>query len=151
MLFLRFREFIKTTATPKSTPSSSPLASPLRGAALAASQAANARGPAPFPALRWADREEVWRLICKKETGMYVRRPAEEILAQNPALYPRMRAILLDWIIEVCEVYKLHRETFYLAVDFIDRYLSKTKEMPKTRLQLIGKTRIFMTSIKNII
>ena len=70
---------------------------------------------------------------------MYERLTGTEIMARNPALMPRMRAILLDWIIEVCEVYRLHRETFYLAVDFIDRYLSTLKEMPKTRLQLIGK------------
>ena len=50
-----------------------------------------------------------------------------------------MRAILFDWLVEVCEVYRLHRETFYLAVDFIDRYLGATSEMPKTRLQLVGK------------
>jgi cyclin E len=41
--------------------------------------------------------------------------------------------------VEVCEVYRLHRETFYLAVDFIDRYLGTTSDMPKTRVQLIGK------------
>ena len=50
-----------------------------------------------------------------------------------------MRAILFDWLVEVCEVYRLHRETFYLAVDFIDRYLGSTTNMPKTRVQLIGK------------
>lgn len=70
---------------------------------------------------------------------MYQRLSGPEVLRANPALQPRMRAILLDWLVEVCEVYKLHRETFYLALDFIDRYLSTTKDMPKTRLQLIGK------------
>ena len=49
-----------------------------------------------------------------------------------------MRTILLDWLIEVCEVYRLHRETFYLAADFFDRYMSKTDNVPKTKLQLIG-------------
>lgn len=97
------------------------------------------RCPAPFPTLKWADRQEMWELICKKETGMYKRKSAEEIVAQHPGLQPKMRAILLDWLVEVCEVYRLHRETFYLAVDFFDRYLSITHEMPKNRLQLVGK------------
>ena len=49
-----------------------------------------------------------------------------------------------DWLIEVCEVYKLHRETFYLAVDFLDRYLGKADSVPKNRLQLIGVTCLFI-------
>ena len=70
---------------------------------------------------------------------MYRRLDQLQILRRHQAIQPRMRAILLDWLIEVCEVYKLHRETFYLAVDFIDRYLSVTEGIPKTRLQLLGK------------
>jgi cyclin E len=57
-----------------------------------------------------------------------------------------MRAILFDWLVEVCEVYRLHRETFYLAVDFIDRYLCATTEMPKTRLQLVGVSCLFIAA-----
>ena len=70
---------------------------------------------------------------------MYRRKTGAEILQRHAAVQPRMRAILLDWLIEVSEVYRLHRETFYLAVDFIDRYLSVTSDLPKTRLQLIGE------------
>lgn len=57
-----------------------------------------------------------------------------------------MRAILLDWLIEVCEVYKLHRETYYLAVDYIDRFLSRKKEQKKTHLQLLGITALFVAA-----
>ena len=51
---------------------------------------------------------------------MYRRKTGAEILQRHAAVQPRMRAILLDWLIEVSEVYRLHRETFYLAVDFIE-------------------------------
>ena len=44
-------------------------------------------------------------------------------------------------------MYRLHRETFYLATDFIDRYLAKTEEeVPKTRLQLLGVTCLFVAA-----
>ena len=102
------------------------------------------RGQTPLPELSWADRQDIWDLMVKKETGMYKRSNAETILARHPALQPRMRAILLDWLIEVCEVYRLHRETFYLAVDFIDRFLSVAPAIPKNRLQLIGVTCLFI-------
>ena len=40
---------------------------------------------------------------------------------------------------QVCEVHRLHRETFYLAVDFLDRYLSRARDLPKSQLQLGGE------------
>ena len=49
-------------------------------------------------------------------------------------------------MIQVCEVYTLHRETYYLAVDYIDRYLSNTKNIHKTRLQLVGVTALFIAA-----
>jgi hypothetical protein len=35
-------------------------------------------------------------------------------------------------------VYKMHRETYHLTMDFIDRYLSCKRDVPKQHLQLIG-------------
>lgn len=60
-----------------------------------------------------------------------------------------MRAILLDWLNEVCEVYKMYRETYYLAVDYIDRYLSRKKGLMKTHLQLLGVTALFIAAKVN--
>ena len=102
------------------------------------------RGVAPLPELAWANRQEMWDLMVKKETGMYRRLAPDVLLSRHTALQPRMRAILLDWLIEVCEVYRLHRETFYLAVDFIDRFLSLSPPVHKNMLQLIGVTCIFI-------
>ncbi len=41
-------------------------------------------------------------------------------------------------------MYRLHRETFYLAVDFLDRFLGISSNIPKNRLQLIGVTCLFI-------
>lgn len=65
---------------------------------------------------------------------------------RHPSLNSRMRAILLDWLIEVCEVYKLHRETFFLTVDYIDRYLTIKENISKNQLQLIGITCLFIAA-----
>lgn len=48
-----------------------------------------------------------------------------------------MRAILIDWLVEVTEEYRLVPETLYLTVNYIDRYLSG-KEISRHRLQLLG-------------
>ncbi|ONK67106.1 uncharacterized protein A4U43_C06F15770 [Asparagus officinalis] len=48
-----------------------------------------------------------------------------------------MRSILIDWLVEVAEEYQLVSDTLYLAVNYIDRYLSGN-EMNRQRLQLLG-------------
>lgn len=40
----------------------------------------------------------------------------------------------------------LHRETLYLSVDFLDRYLSRAVNVPKRQLQLVGITSLFIAS-----
>ncbi|XP_060561399.1 G1/S-specific cyclin-E-like isoform X3 [Ruditapes philippinarum] len=97
----------------------------------------------PLPQLDWADSQEVWHTMLRKELN-YVR--DQNMFDKHPALHARMRAILLDWLIEVCEVYRLHRESFYLAVDFLDRFLSKQSNLQKHQLQLIGITCLFIAA-----
>ncbi|PIA37583.1 hypothetical protein AQUCO_03000268v1 [Aquilegia coerulea] len=50
---------------------------------------------------------------------------------------PSMRAILVDWLVEVAEEYRLVPDTLYLTVNYIDRYLSGNG-MNRQRLQLLG-------------
>lgn len=48
-----------------------------------------------------------------------------------------MRAILVDWLIEVHSKFKLQRETLFIAITIIDRFLEKIK-VSKSKLQLVG-------------
>lgn len=48
-----------------------------------------------------------------------------------------MRGILVDWLVEVAEEYKLQSDTLYLTVSYIDRFLS-TNASNRQRLQLVG-------------
>jgi len=43
----------------------------------------------------------------------------------------------------VCEVYKLQRETFYLAVDMYERFMTVNTNVRKEHLQKIGVTCLF--------
>ncbi len=46
-----------------------------------------------------------------------------------------MREILIDWMIEVCEEFMLKRETLYLSVNYIDRYITLADyKVPKNEL-----------------
>lgn len=60
-----------------------------------------------------------------------------------------MRAILVDWMIEVCHDYNLKRDTLYEAVNILDRFLTKkAKLISKENLQLIGAICLFISSKK---
>ena len=52
----------------------------------------------PLPHFHWADSQEVWQVMLKKEEH-YVRNC--NMLNRHSQLQPRMRSILLDWLIEV--------------------------------------------------
>uniref|UniRef100_A0A6I8SGR4 Cyclin B3 n=1 Tax=Xenopus tropicalis TaxID=8364 RepID=A0A6I8SGR4_XENTR len=56
-----------------------------------------------------------------------------------------MRAILVDWMVEVQENFELNHETLYLAVKMVDHYLAATVSM-KEKLQLIGSTAVLIAS-----
>ncbi|CAD8153794.1 unnamed protein product [Paramecium pentaurelia] len=58
---------------------------------------------------------------------------------------PKVRAILMDWMIDVCSVYHMKRDTYYLAVAYVDSYLSK-KSIPKVDVQLLGTASMLIAS-----
>jgi len=55
----------------------------------------------------------------------------------------KMRAILIDWLVEVHMKYKLRLETLFLTINLIDRYLMRVPVIRK-RLQLIGVVAMFV-------
>lgn len=56
-----------------------------------------------------------------------------------------MRAVLLDWIVQVHHRFGLLPETLFLTVNYIDRFLS-VKVVSLNKLQLVGATAIFVAA-----
>jgi cyclin A len=48
-----------------------------------------------------------------------------------------MREILVNWLVELTEEYKLVSDTLYLTISYIDRYLS-SHVVSKSKIQLLG-------------
>lgn len=57
----------------------------------------------------------------------------------------KMRSILIDWLFEVHQKFKLMPETLYLTVNLIDRFLEK-KLVMRQKLQLVGVTAMLLAS-----
>jgi len=60
-----------------------------------------------------------------------------EYMETQPEVNPRMRGVLIDWLVEVHMKYKLKAETLFLAISILDRFLAR-KTVAKKKLQLIG-------------
>uniref|UniRef100_A0A3P8TL78 Cyclin E2 n=1 Tax=Amphiprion percula TaxID=161767 RepID=A0A3P8TL78_AMPPE len=89
----------------------------------------------------WEASDDVLMLVNKQD-----QRRSTAFLLKHPSLQIRMRSILLDWLIEVSEAHTLHRQTFYLAQDYLDRFMLKQNNIEKGILQLIGITCLFIAS-----
>uniref|UniRef100_A0A3B4UNB0 G2/mitotic-specific cyclin-B2 n=1 Tax=Seriola dumerili TaxID=41447 RepID=A0A3B4UNB0_SERDU len=85
-----------------------------------------------------------------KDIFDYLKRREEKFVLCNympkqPSLNPEMRAILIDWLVEVQENFELYHETLYLAVKMTDHYLSQTP-VHREMLQLVGSTAMLIAS-----
>uniref|UniRef100_A0ACD5Y0T3 Uncharacterized protein n=1 Tax=Avena sativa TaxID=4498 RepID=A0ACD5Y0T3_AVESA len=66
------------------------------------------------------------------------RRPAADYIETvQTDVTANMRSILIDWLVEVSEEYKLVADTLYLTVSYVDRFLS-ANPLGRNRLQLLG-------------
>ncbi len=56
------------------------------------------------------------------------------------------RAVLVDWLMELCEEFAFKRDTFHYTVNYIDRYFSCKKDIEKKHFQLIGVVALSLAS-----
>lgn len=66
-------------------------------------------------------------------------------MKSQPDINDKMRAILVDWIIEVHLKFKLQPETLFIAINIMDRYLEKVR-VEKGYLQLVGVTALMIAA-----
>lgn len=71
--------------------------------------------------------------------------PKWNYMTKQPDLTFSMRSILVDWLVEVAEEYRLQTETLFLAVNYIDRFLS-FMSVQRSKLQLVGTACMFLAA-----
>lgn len=72
-------------------------------------------------------------------------RPKPLYMKKQPDINQSMRTILVDWLVEVCEEYRLQNETLCLAISYIDRFLS-FMSVVRAKLQLVGTAAMFIAA-----
>lgn len=69
--------------------------------------------------------------------------PVEAYIEFQQDINAKMRAVLVDWLVEVHLKFKMLQPTLYLTVQIIDRYLS-SKQIHRKKLQLLGVSALFV-------
>ncbi|KAJ5945552.1 hypothetical protein N7454_002391 [Penicillium verhagenii] len=85
---------------------------------------------------------EIFLHLRKKETSML---PVADYMASQAEIQWSMRAVLMDWLVQVHFRFALLPETLYLCVNYIDRFLSH-KIVSLGKLQLVGATALFIAA-----
>jgi cyclin B len=86
--------------------------------------------------------EEIMHHLREKEL-QYLAPPT--YMSQQADINEKMRAILIDWLVEVHLKFKLLQETLHLTVNIIDRFLA-VKQVTRNKLQLVGITAMLVAS-----
>lgn len=71
--------------------------------------------------------------------------PKFDYMSKQSSVNTKMRAILVDWLIDVHKRYKLRPESLYLAISLLDRYL-ECRITPRRQLQLVGVTALLIAA-----
>ncbi|XP_051258050.1 cyclin-A1 [Dicentrarchus labrax] len=87
--------------------------------------------------------EDIHRHLRESEMRF---RPRPGYLEQHPEITKCMRVILVDWLVEVVQEYKLRSETLHLAVNYLDRFLSCTAYVRRGKLQLVGTAALMIAA-----
>ncbi|PHT79959.1 G2/mitotic-specific cyclin-2 [Capsicum annuum] len=68
-----------------------------------------------------------------------------DYMDSQPEVSARVRAVLVDWLIEVHKRFELRPESLYLTVNIIDRFLSEER-VPRRELQLVCVSSMLIAS-----
>jgi len=111
--------------------------------------------PLPPPGVTNIDEEEENPQLCHEYAPLlyhYLReieasQPIRKDFLKNCHVNGKMRAVLIDWLVEVHAQFKLLPETLYMTIFMIDRYLqAEGLTVKRNRFQLLGVTAMFTAS-----
>lgn len=86
--------------------------------------------------------EDVYEYFRENE---HVNRPSSAYMSKQPDINPKMRSILINWMVDVHLKFRFLPETLYLTVNIMDRFLCK-KAVGRTKLQLVGVTSMLIAA-----
>ncbi|CAG7723817.1 unnamed protein product [Allacma fusca] len=96
------------------------------------------------------DRDNIWLCIdyiqdiMKYMISLEKKYPVSPNFLSVGRVNTRMRAVLMDWLVQVHYQYNFAPETLYLCNKIMDRFLTVDTEVSKTNFQLVGVTALLL-------
>ena len=88
---------------------------------------------------------DIYKYRIKIEGNLVLKGPIFGRAYKQPELRPWTRQVLVDWLIDVTETYKVHSNTLHLTISLIDASL-KVLEIPLKKFQLLGCSCLLIAS-----
>ncbi|CAB3397653.1 unnamed protein product [Caenorhabditis bovis] len=86
--------------------------------------------------------QDIFRYYKSREVNFRV----VDYLKRHPEIDIKVRAILIDWLVELQESFELNHETLYNSVKLVDIYLSKTSNVSRDTIQMMACAAIFIAA-----
>ena len=86
-----------------------------------------------------------FQILLANKLGQVKMLPNAHYMDNQHEIQWSMRAVLMDWLVQVHHRFNLLPETLFLCVNYIDRFLS-CKVVSLGKLQLVGATAIFIAA-----
>ena len=87
--------------------------------------------------------EDIHKFLKSLESKHFIR---ERYLTSSHIMTHTMRSLLVDWLFEVQQTFKLLNETIHLSISLLDLFMQDHPSIPKDKLQLVGVSCIFLAS-----
>ena len=68
-----------------------------------------------------------------------------DMISIQTSVTTHMRAVLIDWLVDVCDKFEFLQETLFISVKIIDKFLSK-RVISKSKFQLLGITALYLSA-----
>eukprot|EP00696_Hemimastix_kukwesjijk_P019248 gnl/Hemi2/8463_TR2925_c0_g1_i1.p1 gnl/Hemi2/8463_TR2925_c0_g1~~gnl/Hemi2/8463_TR2925_c0_g1_i1.p1 ORF type:complete len:529 (-),score=164.51 gnl/Hemi2/8463_TR2925_c0_g1_i1:173-1759(-) len=86
--------------------------------------------------------EDIYAYLRRTESTF---QPSASYMTHHTDINEKMRAILIDWLVDLHMKFRLLPETLFLAINILDRVLEK-QTVSRSKLQLVGTTAMFVAS-----
>ena len=86
--------------------------------------------------LDWAPEDTSYQTRLQQEEQK--NKPTAYFVLLHPSITVKMRAILYNWLSEVCSHFTMKRSTYWRALYIIDFFLTCTKDLRADKYQLVG-------------
>ena len=85
---------------------------------------------------------DIYRYLRSLERKQTV---GQDFMASQTVMTPKMRSVLVDWLVNIHHQFKLLPETLFMGISILDRFIEKNNAS-KDKIQLIGVTAFFIAS-----